>query len=359
MPDDNVVPVYDSISQRAVDTYRRALVLFDSTAIDARTESRRQLHDFFAALYDLMYEDPAQFGMSTAADDFLENDTHGGDHSSAILRKLNQQRNKITATTELLRSAGESGRLEDDSLRIPVTKYREMVARTPKVLAKCLAGLAEIGLLVVERDGDVVVGNSRFPKMMAALSELARAQKARRRSKLGHMCFARCDFNSLDADYEPGVEGLFSYFDPGTRDQATALHEFMLETGHTAGFAHGKIHEWELDFQGPRKIKSTQLVRIRYDDRDRDSGLVYVLCAASARLVPYFDEQPEPVQDDFRERIHECDPNCNWCEDRKGLGPAELEGRTICWFTSNRPHAIDDESMQLVRDYVRWHGALA
>lgn len=359
MPSDHVAPAYDSISQRAVDTYRRALLPFDSAARDARTVSRRQLHSFFVTLYDFMYENPEQFGMSVTDDDCLENDVAGGDHSSAVLRKLNQQRKKITATIELLRSAGESGRLEGDSLLIPVAEHREMVASTPRVLAKCMAGLAEIGLLVAERDDGVIVEHSRYPKMMAALSEFACAQKARQGSKLGHIYLARCDFNSLDANYEPGVEGVFSYFDPETRDQATALHEFMLETGHTADLAHDKIYEWELDYQGPRKIKSTQLVRVRYDDRYRDSGLVYVLCAASARLVPYFDEQPEPVQDDFRERIHECDPNCNWCEDKKGLEPAEFEGRTICWFTSNRPHAIDDESMQLVRDYVRWHGALA
>ncbi len=352
---------YDSISQRATDSYRKALVPFEPGTTNADTESRRQLHDFLAALYDCMYEDPSLFGMSVADDDFLENDVHGGDHNSTVVRKLNRPRKKIAATVELLRGFGEYGQPENGNLLIPIPEYREMLSTMPKVLAKCIAGLGEVGLVVSENADSAAIGSERFPDMMKALAELALAQTTEGDKELRHIHFARCDFNSLDEDYQLDVEEIFSYFRPGARKHAMALHSFLLEMGYTTTVKAKDfgIHEWELDYQGPRKIKSSQLVRIRYCDRYHDPEHVWVMPAAAARLVPHFPDQPERVQDDFRDRVNACDPNCSWCESKKGLGPAELEGRTICWYTSVRPKAINDESMALVRDYVRWHEALA
>jgi hypothetical protein len=355
----NNAPTYKYISQRAVDSYRKALVPFESATTDAQTESRRQLHGFFATLYDFMYENPAGFGMSIAEDDCLEGHEQGGDHNNTVRRKLNQQRKKIAAAIVLLRGFGECGMVENERLRIPIVRYREIFTTTPKVLAKCLDGLRETGLSIEELSDDVVIGSKRFPEMMTALSELAQAQINKRDEKLGYVYFARCDYRSLHDDYEPGVESIFSYFEPEVRNKAMELHEFMLETRHTADFELYGVHEWELDYQGPRRIKSTQLIRVRYDDRYRNSGLIYVLCAAANRLVPHFADQPKRVQDDFRNRISGCDPNCNWCDSKKGLNPSEFEGRTICWNTSNPARPINDESTQIVRDYVRWHDALA
>jgi hypothetical protein len=355
--------VHDNISQRAVDSYRRALVPFEADTADAHTEPRRQLRDFLAALYDVMYEDPARFGMSVAADDYLEHDEQGGDHKNTVLRKLKQPRRRIATTIELLRSFGEHGRLTDDGLLMPLADYRALIATAPGIYARCIKGLAEAGLTLEDLDTGVVASSARYPQMMAALAELARAQTARQDGKQGHTNLARCDYGSLSEDHQAGVEDVFSYLEPEAREHATRLHEYMLEAGYAAKMAMFGIHECEVDYQGPRKIKTTQLVRIRYDDRYRDPAGVYVMPAATNRLVPHLADAPERLQSDFLGRVHECHPDCRWCEKKKSLGPAEIgvggESRSVCWFTQPSFIDIGDGDMELVREYVRWHEALA
>jgi hypothetical protein len=357
----------DNISQRVVDTYRRALTPFGTVTPcikDVHTEvaeSYRQLHRFFVALYDSMYDNPSQYGLPITPDDYLENHKKSSDRKKRLNRRLAQPRKRVAATVDLLRNLGLKGELEGEKLRISTSKYQTILDVAPRILRKCVSGLDGVGLVLQDRQNHMYIGNTQYPRMMAALIRLARAQESRKEERLRSLYFARCDFRSLRNDFCLEAQDLVTYYGPVEREHIARLDEFMSMMNYSAEVADNLIDLWEVKYQGPRKIKGTPLVQIEYDERYRNPQLVYVKCASTHRLAHSFADQPEYVRDDFRERVIDCN-DCGWCEG-KPVSPATLVDngvqRKLCWYSHSDLGAINERNMKLVRGYVRWHQELA
>jgi len=216
----------------------------------------------------------------------------------------------------------------------------------------------------ISSGGVVILRNKQYPHMMPALKAMAERCAEDGDEKWGASTFARCDFRALLPDYHLDPLSLLGYFPPEDRVGAVELHNYMVATGHQAVCRAYNPHGWDIQYQGPRKIKGTPLVQIDYSERHRNPMRVQIKCASADRLVPTFCQQPPAVQADFRARVNRCGgASCGWCKDKKGLGPSVLqyagEKTAICWYTRPDVAELNDETLEALRGYVRWHQELA
>ena len=116
---------YETASQRVAATYQRMLCQYCPVLPEGLTAvqqgkmrvAQEDLHAFFKALYDALYNVPEQFGLPTAADSYLV-----ADHSkerpdkTAVKRVLDRQRKPVENGLSFLSSIGRQGIIEDDIL---------------------------------------------------------------------------------------------------------------------------------------------------------------------------------------------------------------------------------------------------
>jgi hypothetical protein len=361
---------YDNISQRAVATLGKGLstlepVLTDQSGAAGQQEvtAQRSLHQFLAALYAAMYEQPERFGMPTAPDDGLSSEREGKERKQEVTKKIKRPQEILDLTIELLQELGCRGQTVGDALVMDEEAYRALFAAKGKTKKAILAGMGEVGLSAQAANGAVTICNPRYPQMMPALKAMAQQCAEDGDEKWGKSAFARCDFRALLPGYQPDPLSLLGYFPPEDRDKAIELHRYLLDTGHQALCRAYNPHGWDIQYQGPRKVKGSPLVQIDYSERHKNPMRVQIKCASADRLIPSFCEQPPAVQADFRSRVNRCGgASCGWCKDKKGLGPSVLEyggeKLTICWYTRPDVDQLTDETLEVLRGYVRWHQRL-
>jgi len=210
----------------------------------------------------------------------------------------------------------------------------------------------------------VLVSNSRYPYMMLALKALADACGQRDDENLARFLFASCDFRALDADYQPDVlDGLRKTLSSDAYTYGAEVHRVLLDMAYEPTFKIGGNLDWIVEYQGPRAIKSSPFFTFEYDERQECPLMMRVKCAATNRLVPLLDQQPESLQADFYHSAFACaGASCGWCKTRKALGPSvikhEGEKRTICWYMQREFGRVDDAAVALVKQYADWHAAL-
>ena len=172
----------------------------------------------------------------------------------------------------------------------------------------------------ISSGGVVILRNKQYPHMMPALEAMAERCAEDGDEKWGASTFARCDFRALLPDYHLDPLSLLGYFPPEDRVGAVELHNYMVATGHQAVCRAYNPHGWDIQYQGPRKIKGTPLVQIDYSERHRNPMRVQIKCASADRMVPTFCQQPPAVQADFRARVNRCGgASCGWCKDKWGI----------------------------------------
>ncbi len=353
---------YDNISQRAIASFCRGIRASEPGADE--TPAQRDLRGFFTALYAAMYQDAGRFGLPTGADDGLLGETEGSDRKQEVTRKLKKPREVLGVAVEMLQEMGSTGQLAGDDLLFHKAAFQALSASKARARKAVLAGMADAGLAIVEEEGGTALRNSRFPRMMPALKEMAERCAASPEPGLATFHFARCDFRALRQEHQPGAPALLGFFAPEARERALRLHAFLLSTGHQPTCRICGMHAWDIQYQGPRKIKGSPLMQIEYSERHRDPLQVRVKCASADRLLPTFAEQPQAVRDDFRRRVHRCGgASCGWCKSRKNLGPSVLEHKgeklTICWYTCPDVGALNDDALETLQGYVHWHQILA
>jgi hypothetical protein len=200
--------------------------------------------------------------------------------------------------------------------------------------------------------------------MMPALRALARACAQRDDQRLAALLFARCDFRALDTSFEPDLLDLLqTALAPAEYGCAVDLHNTLTAMDYHASLEIAGAHNWRVQYQGKRAVKSTALFEYEYDERDRRPLRTTVKCAATNRLVPFLPDQSARLQQDFFRHAHSCGaPKCSWCKTRKTLNPSVLEydgeKRTICWWMQRHFSKLDDEAVELVRQYAQLHEAL-
>ena len=138
--------------------------------------------------------------------------------------------------------------------------------------------MSQAGLKVRENGGEATVGGTLYPRMMPALKELAGSCGRNPEAGLAAFNFARCDFQALQPDFRPDVLSLLGFFSGKNHERALRLHEFLLDSGYQPLCRASNMHEWEIHYQGPRKIKSTPLLVITYSERHKDPLQVHLKC---------------------------------------------------------------------------------
>jgi hypothetical protein len=220
------------------------------------------------------------------------------------------------------------------------------------------------GLTVSEQKGSVLIGNASHPHMMPALQALAQACAQRKDQRLATLLFARCDFRALDAGFEPDLlDMLQTVLAPAEYDHALALHKTLTGMDYQASLEIAGAHNWRVQYQGKRAVKSTAFFEYEYDEREKRPLRTTVKCAATNRLVPLLPDQSARLQHDFFRHAHSCGaPKCSWCKTRKSLNPSILEydgdKRTICWWMQRHFFELDDKAVDLVKQYALLHESL-
>jgi hypothetical protein len=371
MTTQNPDPTFENVSQRVVFSYRRQMLAFvpvlppslSPSERDEMQNAQKELDAFFRALYQCAYDRPEAFGLPVADDVYVDRGA-STEKKQAVTKAVKKARDKLILAVDYLYHAGRLGVLVDGRLRLGHDEYASFFAKSPRVKRKLVTGLQDVGLTVSEQEDAFLIGNTAYPAMMPALRALAEACWQREDQRLAALLFARCDFRALDAVYRPGVlDMLQTTLPPAEHNRAVELHHALGQLDYTASLQVSGAHNWRIQYQGKRAVKSTAFLEYEYDERARHPLQIKVKCAATNRLVPLLPQQPALLQQDFFRHAHSCAaPKCSWCKTRKSLQPSKLEyggeRRTICWWMQRHFDRLDAQAVDLVQHYAQLHEAL-
>jgi hypothetical protein len=326
--------------------------------------SQAQLDAFFRAFYQSVHDHPEWFGLPLTADVHMDiGDSK--EQKRDVTKTVKKARDKLRMGVEYLSHIAQQGTCTEGQLRLAQGDYASFFAKSPRVKQKLVRGMGEVGLVVTEQDGAMLIGNSQHPHMMLALKTLAEACAKRDDTKLGAFLFARCDLRALDAEFEPdALDLLRTALSPTEFQRAVELHRSLAEMVYVPALDIDGVHGWRIQYQGKRAIKTTPFFEFEYDERQKHQLLMRVKCASTNRLVSLLDQQPACLQQDFFQYAHNCGaPKCSWCKTRKSLGPSVLEQdgtrKTICWWMQRHFTEMDSQTVDLVKQYAQLHEALA
>jgi len=357
---------YDNISQRVACSYIRSMAELDVAGMDGSTaDSARDLHAFFQAFYQRLYDAPAEFGLSTAPDDCITgSEPNGTERKAELLRKLKKPREAMVAGIEFLMLAGSKGQLSADgcSLALGLDDYSAYLGNS-RSKKQFLKGFSGAGLAVIEGAEGVVLTSARFPRMFPALKALAEAGSQAADPRVGQISFAHCDFRVLDPAFKLSPRELYRVFNPQDYERVARLDAYFIARGYKPTLQVNSGFEWCVDYQGRRSVKGSPLMRIGYSERLQRPMQVSIKCASSKRILPLLPQQSRALQEDFSRRVFNCNGDaCGWCKTRPHLGPSvyEFDGvtRTICWFSNQDIRELNDETEALIHEYAELHEAL-
>ncbi len=354
---------FATITQRAVSSYRRLMPdAQPATSAGAQAEqTQRDLHAFFASLYDNMAAQPDRFGLPISPDACIaEADVNKPSRKQEVKRLLDKPKRMIDAGLSFLMQAGIHGRLDGSAL--VVDDVAVLVAQSA-VKRQFLAGL-EATSLTIERAGDTAtITHSRFPAMMPALKAMAERCSAFADTAVGATMFAVCHLPILDRHtLEP--LNLYGMFDEEDRARVGELHSYFSERGYTTDVELHAPGHWVVKYQGDRAVKATPLYQVGYDDRHEWPVMMEIKCGSVARLAPLLPAQSPLLRDDFAQRVSLCRGDaCGWCKNQKTLGPTVMEingeAKTVCWYVYPDVRTLDANTVELIRQYEQMHAGLA
>lgn len=355
--------MFDTLTQRAVCSYMRALA---TSQIDQH-DGWRELYTFLKELYQAMYDSPALFGLPEAPDDCIrEDEKDRTGHLAALNRGLKKPRDTIAIGLFFLTMIGAVGKSAVDDVsgaQLLLVDHEDYatILKDLKVKKPFLAGLAQVGLAIDRLDACVLVRSPRFPEMLHPMKGLALSSDMTEDLNLGRFNFARCKFISAGESPEPDALELYRYFSPAAYARAARLHEYFLSQGYKPLVSVHDVHAWQVQYQGRRQVKSTPLVQIEYSERFHNPLRAQIKCASANRIAPLLSRQPRLLQADFFQRTFACS-DCGWCKNKKNMGPSliEFEGRQkrVCWYVLPELKELDDDAVTLVQQYAGMHEEL-
>jgi len=347
---------FPTISHRVAAGYLKFLVKYPSGAAQGEEED---LYGFFKAFYENLYRQPDLFGLPLKEDDCIEEgEPHEKEKKQEVTARLKSPKELVARGLDFLIGAGLEGHLVGDSL---VLDSGSQLIKQTKVGRKFLHALESAGLAVVPDNDRITLHNSQFPAMMPALQSLANACTRYPRQQEVHFYFARCDFRALQPGYLP--EAMDLYRESAGEDLArlTTLHEYFTGLGYHTICGVSEPFFWIVQYQGDRKVKSTPLLQVEYQDRYRDPLRVCIKCASTGRIAALLPRQSQALQEDFMRRAIRCS-ECGWCRNNKNLGPTVVEykgeDKTLCWYSFPEVRGFDDRSVGLIQEYARMHAEL-
>lgn len=350
---------YSSIAQRAVHTYIRAL-----THCVPSQAGQRALYQFFQNLYAALYAHPEQFGLPITPDGwYTAGQTDDTNTKSDLKKRMKRPKEIIASGLAFLRLLGREGTLQGDALVLPAAVVNEFVKRN-KAARVFLNGLALVGLRVECDGAAATVVHTASPAMLLALNELALACDTFADPNLGAFHFARCDFRALDAAFQADAADLYAFFDADDCAHALEMHQFFVSKGYKVIIKIHDVSMWVVQYQGKREIKSSPLYQVDFDERHATPMMVQIKAASTNRLVPVLADEPRWLQEDFYRRAYRCNGSkCDWCRNKTTLGPTTIEHdgkvEVLCWYSNPTVPQLNENSMELIRQYARVHEKLA
>ncbi|NSW54279.1 MAG: hypothetical protein HPY85_17385 [Anaerolineae bacterium] len=366
-------PIYDHIAARVAAANLRMLSPFDpclpaDAPVDQQETlltARRDLHAFFEALYRALAEQPAAFGIAPTPDDALTpGEADEKNRKQEITAKMKKPRDLLNQALDLLLHAGSIGSLEGGTLLAAPDDTLATAGRS-RNLMKFMEGARLAGLELAAEGPAWRLRNSRFPAMMPALCDLAQACAAHPTANLGCFNFARCDFRALtQSAYQPDPADLYRAFDAEEARQLLALHAFFTARGYQTELAMGGKFDWLVRYQGSRKVKSTPLFQVEFQERYRSPLIMQVKFASTQRIAPLLPQQSPALQADFIQHTFRCrGDECGWCRNNKTLGPSVVEYNgeqvMLCWYGNRTVTELDPPTTQLIQEYALMHEQLA
>lgn len=360
-------PTYQSSSQRMAHLYLAALTPFlpviPPGMEPALAASEHDLHAFLQSLYAALYQAPQQFGLPLSPDMYIVGDEPDPrQYKQDVKKHLDKSKALIEQGMDFILLLGARGSLNGSALLFTTEEY-EAILKESKVKKPFLAGLASLGLVIFKQAAAVAVSCASHPTMLPALKLLAQACAQYQDVRLGKFNFARADFRALDGQFAPSALDLYLVFEPEEYERLTRLHRFMAEHDYHPEIQYYGMSGFEVQYQGPKKIKASPLLRVMYSYRHLDPLQVDIKCVSVNRAIPLVMNQPRFLQEDFARRLNNCNGDqCNWCQDKKGLGPSvfEFDGvqRTVCWYHNPDIAVFDEDALRLVQQYTRMHDEL-
>lgn len=372
--------IFDNYSQRVACSYLRSLTEFtpvmpagfnplQQREIEA---AQRDLHAFFQSFYELIYQDPAVFGLPVTPDVYLRNDgSETQKQKQEINRKIQKPRDMINEGLDFLILTGQKGSLVENGCGLLLAKedYAGFLQKS-RSRKQFLQGMFSTLLSITETDEHLLITCVKFPalwlalKAMAAAYEQASASQKVEDRDLARFNFARCDFRALDKGFHPSPLDLFRVFNTPDYERVAQLHAYFTGLNYKPIFQIYGIFGWEVQYQGKRQVKSSPLIRVQYSERYQKPMRVDIKCASTDRIVKLIPNQPRFLQEDFIRRTNKCGGDaCGWCKNHKGLGPSTLEfegeERTVCWYTNSNVNEMNDDTVRLIEQYAAMHEALA
>ena len=327
-------------------------------------DSANQLRLFLQGLYENLYLSPEAFGLPVSPDMCIQGDENDPKQFKQDVKKhLDKPKTLIERGMDFLLLVGAAGVLNDSTLLVDQETYARIV-KDCKLKKPFLRGFAEAGLSISDIGEQVKINSAVYPAMFPAYKSLAGACRLYADPKLGRFHFARGDLRALDGEFTPSALELYAIFDPIDFERLSRLHSFFTDLNYKPVFQIYGIYGWEVQYQGPAKIKSSPLVRVEYAQRYKVLLQVFIKCASVNRILDLVYQQPRFLQDDFSHRVIDCNGDaCGWCHDKKGLGPSAFtfDGRTrsICWYHYPGIPELNEDSLRLIQQYARMHESLA
>jgi len=241
-----------------------------------------------------------------------------------------------------------------------VLKGYSAAIKQAKAAQKFLQGLESVGLVISVKDDNALIHNSQFPQMMPALQALAARCAVYESAVEGKFLFAHCDFRALQ-NYTLKPEDLFLILAEPEYSRVQQIHQIFIDKKYKADISIITPTTWLIKYQGDRKVKSTPLFQMEYDERYTRQIRLSIKCVSSQRIVQLLSSQSQALQEDFSRRAITCG-NCGWCRNNKTLGPVDMEykgeKRTICWYIMPDIHEFNEDTVELIRQYETMHRSL-
>jgi hypothetical protein len=363
---------FENSTQRVIYNYLAALADFELPAshslqiqqcIDLEA-SGREFRAFLYDLYAAIYRSPEQFGLPVSPDLCIEGGEEDPKQFKQDVKKLlDKSRVVIERGMDFLLYTGVQAGLVGPALVMETSQYADLL-KEYKIKKPFLSGLASVGLSMTVAGEQIIIKAPDYPNMLLAWKTLAQACCSFKDPKLGKFNFARADFRALDGHFSPSALDLYKFFDPDDYERLARLHQFFTDLKYKPEYQIYGIFGWEVQYQGPTKIKASPLLRIENAQRYKVPLQVQVKCASVNRVAPLVYKQPRFLQEDFARRLYTCNGSaCNWCESKKGLGPSEFtfdgETRTVCWYHNPDLPELNEASLRLIEQYALMHEALA
>ncbi len=349
---------YASLEQRVAAAFYNGLAKTEPT-----DESQKELQHFFRTLYQALYENPEQFGFKLQPDEYLiEGEENEKDHKQEMARKMKKSRTVILAVIQLLMHIGVHGILEDNKL---VTQKDDLLAKAfrSRNQKKFFTGMAELGFHLTDDGEQVSFHSEAKPTMLPALQTLAKACAEHEEPRTGVFNFIRCDFHALELpNFVPSAEELYTLLLDEDQPRLMAVHAYFMERGYQTEIGIWDMN-WDIRYQGDRKVKSTPLYQVGYEDRYQNPLRVQIKPASTGRLKDLIPTMSAALQADYSNRAYPCrGDDCGWCYSKKALGPSKVsfngEERVVCWYTNPMVYPFTDESIQLIKEYEQMHAQL-